>query len=54
MLAGTSDADDIVLRKQGVDDLDVDWILGTRAYDSISARTSSRSPTTGASSTTPS
>ena len=31
LLAGTSDADDIVLRKQGVDDLDVDWMLGTRA-----------------------
>jgi 3-phenylpropionate/trans-cinnamate dioxygenase ferredoxin reductase subunit len=31
LLAGTSEPDDIVLRKQGVDDLDVDWILGKRA-----------------------
>src|SRR5712691_630640 len=31
LLAGTSDPDDIVLRKQGVDDLDVDWMLGKRA-----------------------
>ena len=31
LLAGISDAVDIVLRKQGVDDLDVEWILGTRA-----------------------
>ena len=30
-LAGTADADDIVLRKQGVDDLDVDWRLGVAA-----------------------
>src|SRR4029079_1969020 len=31
LLAGTSEPDDIRLRKQGVDDLDVEWILGTRA-----------------------
>src|ERR1700709_2093598 len=31
VLAGRSDAADIVLRKQGVDDLDVDWRLGIRA-----------------------
>ena len=31
LLAGTSEPDDIVLRKQGVDDLDVDWMLGKRA-----------------------
>ena len=31
LLAGTSQPDDIQLRKQGVDDLDVEWILGTRA-----------------------
>ena len=31
VLAGRSDAADIVLRKQGVDDLDVDWRLGTPA-----------------------
>jgi 3-phenylpropionate/trans-cinnamate dioxygenase ferredoxin reductase subunit len=30
-LAGIGDADDIRLRKQGVDDLDVDWMLGNRA-----------------------
>ena len=30
-LAGTTDADGIVLRKQGVDDLGVEWLLGTRA-----------------------
>jgi 3-phenylpropionate/trans-cinnamate dioxygenase ferredoxin reductase subunit len=30
-LAGVAQPDDIRLRKQGVDDLDVDWILGTRA-----------------------
>jgi NADPH-dependent 2,4-dienoyl-CoA reductase/sulfur reductase-like enzyme len=30
-LAGTADAADIVLRKQGVDDLDVEWMLGTPA-----------------------
>lgn len=31
LLAGTSDPSDIVLRKQGVDDLDVEWMLGQRA-----------------------
>jgi 3-phenylpropionate/trans-cinnamate dioxygenase ferredoxin reductase subunit len=31
LLAGLSEPDDIRLRKQGVDDLDVEWILGTRA-----------------------
>jgi 3-phenylpropionate/trans-cinnamate dioxygenase ferredoxin reductase component len=31
LLAGTSEPDDVRLRKQGVDDLDVEWILGTRA-----------------------
>ncbi len=31
VLAGRSEATDIVLRKQGVDDLDVDWRLGTTA-----------------------
>jgi 3-phenylpropionate/trans-cinnamate dioxygenase ferredoxin reductase subunit len=31
LLAGAAEPDDIVLRKQGVDDLDVDWILGTPA-----------------------
>jgi 3-phenylpropionate/trans-cinnamate dioxygenase ferredoxin reductase component len=30
-LAGESDPEDIVLRKQGVDDLGVEWILGTAA-----------------------
>jgi 3-phenylpropionate/trans-cinnamate dioxygenase ferredoxin reductase subunit len=30
-LAGTTDADGIVLRKQGVEDLDVDWQLGVPA-----------------------
>jgi NADPH-dependent 2,4-dienoyl-CoA reductase/sulfur reductase-like enzyme len=30
-LAGTADADGIALRKQGVDDLDVDWKLGVPA-----------------------
>jgi NADPH-dependent 2,4-dienoyl-CoA reductase/sulfur reductase-like enzyme len=30
-LAGTTDAGGIALRKQGVDDLDVEWMLGTRA-----------------------
>src|SRR4249919_2780702 len=30
-LAGTTDADGIVLRKQGVDDLDVEWMLGVPA-----------------------
>src|SRR5690349_24794861 len=31
LLAGTAEPDDIMLRKQGVDDLDVDWRLGTPA-----------------------
>jgi 3-phenylpropionate/trans-cinnamate dioxygenase ferredoxin reductase subunit len=31
LLAGTAEPDDIILRKQGVDDLDVDWTLGTPA-----------------------
>jgi 3-phenylpropionate/trans-cinnamate dioxygenase ferredoxin reductase subunit len=31
LLAGTAEPDDIVLRKQGVDDLDVDWRLGAPA-----------------------
>ena len=31
LLAGRSEPDDIRLRKQGVDDLEVDWVLGTRA-----------------------
>jgi 3-phenylpropionate/trans-cinnamate dioxygenase ferredoxin reductase subunit len=31
LLAGTSEPDDIRLRKQGVDDLDVEWMLGTPA-----------------------
>jgi 3-phenylpropionate/trans-cinnamate dioxygenase ferredoxin reductase component len=31
VLAGRSEAVDIVLRKQGVDDLDVDWLLGMAA-----------------------
>jgi NADPH-dependent 2,4-dienoyl-CoA reductase/sulfur reductase-like enzyme len=31
LLAGTVEPDDILLRKQGVDDLDVDWRLGTPA-----------------------
>src|SRR5262245_9828607 len=31
LLAGTAEPDDIVLRKQGVDDLDVDWRLGSPA-----------------------
>ena len=31
LLAGKADAADIVLRKQGVEDLDVDWRLGTPA-----------------------
>ena len=31
LLAGRSEPDDIRLRKQGVDDLEVDWMLGTRA-----------------------
>ena len=31
LLAGTAEPDDIVLRKQGVDDLDVDWMLGAPA-----------------------
>ena len=30
-LAGTTDADGIVLRKQGVDDLEADWLLGVPA-----------------------
>src|SRR6478609_6703520 len=31
LLAGTAEPDDIVLRKQGVDDLAVDWRLGSPA-----------------------
>src|SRR6266850_3951105 len=31
LLAGLREPDDILLRKQGVDDLEADWILGTRA-----------------------
>src|SRR5690349_15461027 len=31
LLAGTSEPADIVLRKQGVDDLEAEWLLGTRA-----------------------
>jgi NADPH-dependent 2,4-dienoyl-CoA reductase/sulfur reductase-like enzyme len=31
LLAGHSDANDIVLRKQGVDELELDWRLGARA-----------------------
>src|SRR6185436_4293874 len=31
LLAGKAEPDDIALRKQGVDDLDVDWVLGTPA-----------------------
>ena len=31
LLAGTSEPADIVLRKQGVDDLEVDWLLGNAA-----------------------
>ena len=31
LLAGTSEPADIVLRKQGVDDLDTDWLLGNPA-----------------------
>jgi NADPH-dependent 2,4-dienoyl-CoA reductase/sulfur reductase-like enzyme len=31
LLAGTSEPADIVLRKQGVDDLEVDWLLGSPA-----------------------
>jgi 3-phenylpropionate/trans-cinnamate dioxygenase ferredoxin reductase subunit len=31
LLAGTAQPDDIRLRKQGVDDLDVEWMLGIRA-----------------------
>jgi 3-phenylpropionate/trans-cinnamate dioxygenase ferredoxin reductase component len=31
LLAGRVNADDVTLRKQGVDDLDVDWMLGVRA-----------------------
>ena len=31
LLAGLREPDDISLRKQGVDDLEVDWVLGTRA-----------------------
>jgi 3-phenylpropionate/trans-cinnamate dioxygenase ferredoxin reductase subunit len=31
LLAGTSEPDDVVLRKQGVDDLDLHWRLGRRA-----------------------
>jgi NADPH-dependent 2,4-dienoyl-CoA reductase/sulfur reductase-like enzyme len=31
LLAGACDVDDIVLRKQGVDDLELDWRLGRRA-----------------------
>src|SRR5438046_8694812 len=31
LLAGAAEPDDIVLRKQGVDDLDLEWILGTAA-----------------------
>src|SRR6266851_1007210 len=31
LLAGKAEPVDIVLRKQGVDDLDVDWRLGSRA-----------------------
>jgi 3-phenylpropionate/trans-cinnamate dioxygenase ferredoxin reductase subunit len=31
LLAGTAQPDDIRLRKQGVDDLEVEWMLGTRA-----------------------
>jgi 3-phenylpropionate/trans-cinnamate dioxygenase ferredoxin reductase subunit len=31
LLAGTAEPGDIILRKQGVDDLDVDWMLGTPA-----------------------
>jgi 3-phenylpropionate/trans-cinnamate dioxygenase ferredoxin reductase subunit len=31
LLAGTSEPDDIRLRKQGVDDLDIEWMLGMRA-----------------------
>ncbi|MDQ1480471.1 MAG: hypothetical protein QOI44_1332 [Actinomycetota bacterium] len=31
LLAGTSEPDDVRLRKQGVDDLDAEWLLGTRA-----------------------
>src|SRR5258705_12403394 len=31
LLAGLREPDDISLRKQGVDDLEADWVLGTRA-----------------------
>ena len=31
LLAGKAEPDDIALRKQGVDDLDVEWVLGTPA-----------------------
>lgn len=31
LLAGARNADDVVLRQQGVDDLDLDWRLGARA-----------------------
>src|SRR5580765_8064254 len=31
LLAGLREPDEIVLRKQGVDDLEVDWVLGMRA-----------------------
>src|SRR5262245_19431156 len=31
LLAGESEPEDIVLRKQGVDDLELDWRLGARA-----------------------
>src|SRR3954471_12579463 len=31
LLAGTSQPDDIRLRRQGVDDLEAEWMLGTRA-----------------------
>jgi NADPH-dependent 2,4-dienoyl-CoA reductase/sulfur reductase-like enzyme len=40
LLAGTSKPNDIVLRKQGVDDLDLDWRLGRRAAAAdLAART---------------
>ena len=48
---GRAEPDDIVLRKQGVDDLELDWRLGRRATR-LDARGPRRSSSTTASSST--
>ena len=53
LLAGESEPDDIVLRKQGVDDLDLDWRLGRRATAlDLAARTVDARTTASASRST--